>query len=119
MKIKVPVKDEDYFDKLVSLFSNIPPFSKLRPKGLELYAKLLQYNHRWSRLPFNERNTLIFSTDYKEEMAKTMGIELSGVYNLMKELKQAGIIEKDKLIVKYTLPKVKEVKFEFIEENEA
>jgi hypothetical protein len=117
MRIRIRTHENDYFLKLLSIISNIPPFNKLRPKELELYAHLLTVNHKYHNIPLRERNTLIFNYDTKVEIAGKMGIKLSGVYNILSTLRSVKIIENESLIPKYTLTKVKELQFIFEDEE--
>jgi hypothetical protein len=116
MKIRIKTQEDTYFLKLLSILNNIPPFNKLRPKELELYAQLLTLNHKYRNVPFQERNTLIFSYDSKVDIAKKMEIKLSGVYNNLSSLRSAGVIKDETLIPKYVLVKTPEVSFIFEEE---
>jgi hypothetical protein len=78
MRIKIKTNDNNYFIKLLSIINNIPPFNKLRPKELELYAHLLTVNHKYRNIPFKERNTLLFNSDTKIEIASKMGMNYRG-----------------------------------------
>jgi len=118
MKLKIVVDEYNYFRKLLALLNDIPPFNKVRPKELELYALLMFYNHKYRKLPFIERNIQIFNYEVRKQMAKELNIKVSGIYNLMKGLRQAGIIRKNFLIPKYILPKTKFLTFLFVTENE-
>ena len=118
MKIRIKTQEDTYFLKLLSILSTIPPFSKLRPKELELYSQLLSLNYKYRNIPFKERNTLIFSADSKAIIAKNMNIKLYGVYNNLSILKKAGVIEDDSLIAKYALIKTPELLFIFEDDNE-
>ena len=118
MKLKIVVDEYNYFKKLLALLSSIPPFNKIRPKELELYALLMYYNHKYRRLPFKERNVNIFHHESKKQMAEELNIEVSGVYNLMKGLRDAGIIKSNLLMAKYILPKTKLLIFSFVNETD-
>jgi hypothetical protein len=100
------------------ILNNIPPFNKLRPKELELYANLLSINYKYRNVPFKERNTLIFSYNSKLELAAKMSIKLSGIYNLLSTLRTLKLIESDSLIPKYILPKTQELTIIFEDEDE-
>jgi hypothetical protein len=99
------------------ILNNIPPFNKLRPKELELYAHLLSVNHKYRNIPFKERNKLIFNYDTKIEIASEMGIKLSGVYNILSNLRLFKIIIGETLVPKYVLNKTKELTFIFDDED--
>jgi hypothetical protein len=99
------------------ILNNLPPFNKLRPKELELYAHLLNVNHKYRSIPFKERNTLIFNYDTKIVIADSMGIKLSGVYNILSNLRTLKILESDSLIPKYVLNKVPELTIIFEDED--
>jgi hypothetical protein len=117
MKIRVKVQENTYFIKLLLILSNIPPFNKLRPKELELYAHLLEVNHKYRNIPFKERNRLIFSYDTRIEISDKMGIKLNGVYNILSNLKLLGIIGDNVLLPKYLFTKVSELIFLFEDEE--
>jgi len=114
MNINVTADEGTYFHKLLILLNDIPPFSKIRPRELELYAHILKFYHAHSRWPLNEINNLIFCADFRVQLAIAIDIEVSGVYNLMQGLRKAGIIEKDKLVPKYIIPKSKSLTFNFV-----
>jgi len=113
MKINVKVSDDTYFLKLLSILSSIPPFNKLRSRELETYAYLLEYNHRYRNIPFEERNKLIFDYDVKQSIATRMGVDIAAVRNYMSILRSHGVIGRDTMIPKYVLEKVGELVFVF------
>ena len=117
MKIRIKVNEDTYYIKLLYILNKIPPFNKLRPQELELYAHLLTVNHKYRSIPFKERNKLIFNYDTRLDISNKMGIKLTGVYNIMSILKNAGVIEQDSLIPKYVLNKSEEVTFIFEDED--
>ena len=117
MKIKIKTQEESHFLKLLLILNNIPPFNKLRPKELELYAHLLKVNHKYRNIPFKERNKLIFNYDTKTDISSAMGIKLSGVYNILNRLRILNILDGDSLVPKYVLNKTKELIFTFEEEE--
>lgn len=117
MKIRIKTREDTYFLKLILILNNIPPFNKLRPKELELYAHLLTVNHKYRSIPFKERNRVIFNYDTKIEISNKMGIKLSGVYNILSNIRKLGIVERESLIPKYVLSKSSEVLFIFDEED--
>jgi hypothetical protein len=117
IKIRIKTREDTYFLKLLLILNNIPPFNKLRPKELELYAHLLSVNHRYRNIPFRERNRLIFSYDTKMEVSNKMGIKLSGVYNILSNLRKSKILDEESLIPKFILNKADELIFIFDEED--
>jgi hypothetical protein len=117
MKIRIKTSEDTYFLKLLLIINNIPPFNKLRPKELELYANLLLVNHKYRNIPFKERNSLIFNYDTKIDISNKMGIKLSGVYNILSNLRKFKILEEESLIPKYVLNKTNELVFIFEEED--
>jgi len=117
MKIRIKTQEDNYFIKLMLILNNIPPFDKLRPKELELYAHLLTVNHKYRNIPFKERNKLIFNYDTKIEIANKMGIKLTGVYNILSTLRSSKMIEEDSLIPKYAISKTNELIFIFDDET--
>ncbi len=114
MNINVSTEESNYFHKLLILLNNIPPFSKIRPRELELYAHILSFYHAHSRIPFEHINSAIFNMKFRTKLASDMELEVTGIYNLMKGLRKAGIIDKDKLIPKYIIPKTKSLTFNFV-----
>lgn len=117
MKIRIKTSEDTYFLKLLLIINNIPPFNKLRPKELELYANLLLVNHKYRNIPFKERNKLIFNYDTKIDISNKMGIKLSGVYNILSNLRKFKILEEESLIPKYVLNKTNELLFIFEDED--
>jgi len=118
MKVRIKTQEDTYFIKLLLILSNIPPFNKLRPQELLLYANLLEVNHKFRNVPFLERNRLIFTYDTKIEIANKMGIKIGTVYNLLNRLKRLKIIGANTLLPRYLLAKVPEVLFIFELEDE-
>ena len=117
MRIKIKTQEATYFLKFLYILSSLPPFDKLRPKELELYAHLLTINNKYRNIPFKERNKLIFNSDTRINIANKMGIKVSGVYNILSSMKNLGIIEEGSLIPKYTLPKSDKLIFIFEEDD--
>lgn len=117
MNIQISVEKGTYFRKLLTLLNDIPPFNQVRPKELHLYALLLEINHKYRKIPLPERNKLIFNYDIRTTLGEQLKVKPSGIYNLMKGLRQAGIIEKDKLVPKYIIPREKKVIFIFEDEG--
>lgn len=118
MKIKITANERNYFDKLLLILSCIPPFNKVSPRDLELYAKLLKLNYQHSRGDFQGRQLNIFDKNNKKEIADEMGINVRAIYSMLTRLKEAGIIKDNSLIPKYVLPKTSELTFVFEEEEE-
>ena len=117
MKIRIKTQEDTHFLKLLLILNNIPPFNKLRPQELELYAHLLTVNHRYRNIPFKERNSLIFNHDTKIDIASKMGIKLSGVYNILSNLRTLKLIDNESLIPKYVLNKESELLIVFDNED--
>lgn len=124
MKIMVRASEEDYFYKLLTLLNNIPPFSKSRPKELELYGHLLRYYHNYRKAEFEDINHVIFGNTatarkIKIDISRRMGIPMSSYYTLLMGLRKHGIIRKKGFNIKYVLPKVKTLTFVFKTDEEA
>ena len=117
MKIRIKTQESTYFLKLMLILHNIPPFNKLKPQELELYAHLLKVNHKYRNIPFKERNTLIFNYDTKVVIANDMGIKVSGVHNLLSVLRKYKIINSNNLVPKLIISKVPELTFIFEDEE--
>ncbi len=117
MKIRIKVQEDTYFVKLLLILNNIPPFNKLRPQELLLYAHLLEVNHKLRNIPFTERNRLIFTYDTRIEIANKMGSNIKTVYNLLGRLRRLKIIGANTLLPKYLLTKVPELLFIFEDED--
>ena len=117
MKVRIKTTDDTYFHKLLLILNNIPPFDKLRPQELELYSYLLSLNHKYRTIPFKERNKLIFNFETKTNIASAMSIKLSGVYNILSNLRTLKLLEEDSLIPKFVLNKTNELVFIFDEED--
>lgn len=121
MKVKITVNEKDYFEKLLMLLSHMPPFNRVYPRELELYAKLLRLDYQYSRMPFEDRQLKIFISDFddiRKQLSEDMGVESTAIYNMLRGLCRAGIMKKNSLIPKYVLPKTKELTFVFEEEEQ-
>jgi len=117
MKVRIKTNEDTYFLKLLLILNNIPPFNKLRPKELELYAYLLKVNHKYRNIPFAERNKLIFNYDTRIEISNKLGIKMPGVYNILSTLRRIKLLDESTLIPKYILNKVPELTFIFEDED--
>lgn len=118
MEVNIKVSEKDYFIKLITLIHNFPPFSKLNKKQLLLYSILLEYNDKHKTIPLRERNKLIFSYAVRQEIAARLGYKVNRIYNLMKGLRDKGVLTREGLLPQYILPKTKKISFNFIEEDE-
>jgi hypothetical protein len=92
MKLNVKVNNENYFNVLLSLLSNIKPFSELRPKEMLVLAEILRFNNLYKDIPRDDRMPVIFSYDIRLKIATRLEITREGLYNLMKGLRDKGFI---------------------------
>ena len=115
LKLPIPVTKEGKFLVILQLLSAIPPFSKLRPRELEVFAELLKINEKYKDLPEKERNKLIFDYDTKQEIADKCNIRMNNIYNILQGLKKKGLIlgseTKDYINPGYTLSDLESITF--------
>ena len=112
-KFSVPTTPENKYIKLLEILKLIPPFNNLRPRERQVYAELLYYHDKYKELKDEDRNRLIFDYATREDIAEKYGISKDVVYNVMKELKQKGVITGKEICAKYILPEVKSISFIF------
>jgi len=109
MKLKVQIKENEYFIKLLSFLNNIPPFNELTKQELHVLAALLELNYKYRKVPFLERSKLLFSTASRKVIVKMLDIHYNNLYNLLQRLRSKGFIQMDKgqiiLNPKYALDK--------------
>lgn len=117
MKLKIQVNEDNHFRKLLTVLKGISPFDILSDTELDFYSEVLQLNYQHRKIPFTDRNLLIFSSVNKVYIANKLDIPLSRVYNIISRLRSIGILSKEGLVPKYTLPKSHEIIIQFIDEG--
>lgn len=93
MKLTIEVKENEYFIKLLSFIQSIPPFSQLTNQELTVLASLLELNYKYRKIPFVDRNKLIFSGISRKWVTKHANIHYNNLYNVFQRLKKKGFIE--------------------------
>ena len=117
LKINVNVTDDNYFSKLLLVLSVINPFSRLSNTELSVYAELLLLNYQHRKIPFTERNMLIFNKDNKELITNKLNLSTTRVDACLSRLRKLGLIEGKELVPKYIINKVPQIIFVFSEDN--
>ena len=117
-----PIPVKDYYRQLLDILDFIHPFDKLRPRQKDIYAELLKKNNKYKSLDPKDRNKLIFDKSTYKEIAATLDLSSSNIYNIMGELKDLGLIistEDNENIMedKYIPPKVDIIAFKLIEDK--
>ena len=117
-----PIPVKDYYRQLLDILDFIHPFDKLRPRQRDIYAELLKKNNKYKSLDPKDRNKLIFDKSTYKEIAATLDLSSSNIYNIMGELKDLGLIistEDNENIMedKYIPPKVDIIAFKLIEDK--
>ena len=104
MKLRIPaVSEEDKFDLIMNIVSFIPPFNSLRRRDKQVLTGLYYANHKYSAVPENKRNVIIFDYDTRMEIADKYGMSISTIYVCMMRLRKKGIITADTLVKKYII----------------
>jgi hypothetical protein len=120
MRLKVQVNDNNYFSILLSLLKDVHPFSELRKRELEVLAEILKYNELYKGIPKEDRMKVLFNYETRLKIADNLGITRETLYNLMKTLRDKGVLEYKSIANGYdkSLTKYKELSFEFIYEED-
>lgn len=117
MKIRIGVKDGEYFLKLIYIIQSIPPFNELRKVDILVLAELYEQNYKLRNIPVEQRNIVIFSFETKKQIMKKLGISQPNFYNSLSRLRSLDIITDNTLAPKYTLWKHKSIAFYFEDEE--
>jgi len=123
MKLTIEVREDEYFLKLLSFLHALPPFNKLTKQELYTLAALLELNYKYRKVPFIERNKLLFGTRSRKRVTEMVGMNYNNLYNLIQRLRKKGFVEKyedeDTLVLnpKYALKKTASLTILF-EDNE-
>jgi hypothetical protein len=117
MKIRIGVKDGEYFLKLLYILYNVPPFNSLRKVDLIILSELYEHNYKFRSIPVVQRNILVFSFETKKEIMTKHKITQANFYNSLSRLRKLNIIIDNTLAPKYVLWKHKEVNFIFEDEE--
>ena len=108
LKFNIKTEPEKYFHQLIEVLKLFQPFSKLRKRERDVFGAMLYQLH------LIEENggvtSQLFDYKTKEEIATSVGISKANLYNIYKELRQHGLIEKDEVNSKY--------KFKYLQHKE-
>lgn len=96
MVFNIDTNPEKYFHQLIEILRVFSPFNKLRKRQREVFAEILYYNHKFSGKEEEVTNRLVFDFRTREEIAKKLKISKANLYNIYKELRQVGLLVKDK-----------------------
>jgi hypothetical protein len=88
---------EDFFYKeYFTLLNPILGVNKLSPQEIELFAELCKLNHKYSSIPLEERNLIIFNTINYKKIIIALNYKRQQFDNLMLSLKKKKFIIVDK-----------------------
>jgi len=118
MKIEIPITitKEDRFNKILGVLSCGHPFNKLRKREKEVLAEMYRINLENIDLPIETRNKILFNKDTRKAISLKLDMSIDAFNNITMSLRKKGILEGDGFIKKYTLGKIDEINFKFIEE---
>lgn len=97
MKRIIPIRTnrDKFFRQVLELLRSLPPFSKLRPRELELLSKLMAYSDEFKALDRDSRYDLIFSTRTRRTIADDLGMSEDAFNNNLSILRRHGLVTKD------------------------
>lgn len=117
MIFNISTNPEKYFHQLIEILRVFAPFNSLRKRQREVFAEILYYNHKFSGNDEEVTNRLVFDFKTREEISEKLKISKANLYNIYKELRQAGLLLKDKDEInpkfKYTYLQHSEIGFKF------
>ncbi len=117
MVFNINTTPEKYFHQLIEILRVFAPFNTLRKRQREVFAEILYYNHKFSGKDDEVTSRLVFDFKTREEIADNLKISKANLYNIYKELRQAGLLLKDKDEInpkfKYTYLQYPGIEFKF------
>lgn len=96
MVFKINTTPEKYFHQLIEILRLFAPFNQLRKRQREVFAEILYYNHKFSGKDQDVTNRLVFDFQTRQEISEKLSITKANLYNIYKELRQVGLLTKDK-----------------------
>ena len=118
MEYTIPIKTDNYYREVLEVLSYSTPFSKVRARGKDVFAKLLEVNNRYKQLTDREKSKLLFSEDNYNDIGSSLGCSVAVVANVITELRNNKLIIKgdgEYYIInpKVLIPKLDKLIFEF------
>jgi len=121
MVFNITTNPEKYFHQLIEILRVFSPFNGLRKRQREVFAEILYYNHKFSGKDEEVTNRLVFDFKTREEISDKLKISKANLYNIYKELRQVGLLVKDKDEInpkfKYSYMQHSQIEFKFKSEN--
>jgi len=121
MVFNINTNPEKYFHQLIEILRVFAPFNTLRKRQREVFAEILYYTHKFSGKDDEVTNRLVFDFKTREEISEKLKISKANLYNIYKELRQAGLLLKEKDEInpkfKYTYLQHPEIGFRFKSED--
>ncbi len=116
--IKIPVKERDFFRTYLAVRQ---PFDKLREKDTDVFAELLYYEYKYSKIADdNIKWKMVFDYSTRLEIASKLGISTDSIRNSLTYLRKKGKISKGNIIPERFLLNASDknsLKFEFVVDN--
>lgn len=119
MNFVINTTPEKYFYQLIEILKVFAPFNVLRKRQRQVFAELLYYNYKFSSKDKDQEvvDRLVFDFKTRQEISDSLNISKANLYNIYKELRQAGLLSKDKDEInpkfRYSYLHYPEVKFIF------
>lgn len=96
MTFNIDTVPEKYFYQLIEILKVFAPFNILRKRQREVFAEILYYNYKFSGKDVELTNRLVFDFKTRQEISEKLKISKANLYNIYKELRQIGLLSKDK-----------------------
>lgn len=113
MRFKIPCNKGNKFYILLNILKFFPPYNKLTEREAEVFAELLYYNDVLNYIDEKKRMKLVFDYDTRSEIATKLKISTDSIYNIVSSLKRKGFLTGKSFTMKYVLPNVDMLIFEF------
>lgn len=116
MVFNIDTVPEKYFHQLIEVLKVFAPFNNLRKRQREVFAEILYYNHKFSGNEQDVTDRLVFDFKTREEISERLKITKANLYNIYKELRQVGLIlkEKDAINPKFRYKYMQYQRIEFV-----
>lgn len=99
--LKIQLQKDNYFLRLLELFSLFKPFSILTKREREALAILLEENYKRLDIPYEDRMKIIFNYETRRDIADRMKVSVFNLNNLYKGLRTKGFIDLYSINKKY------------------
>ena len=115
-EIRIKLDENNYFEHVVRILKAVPPFSKLRPKELQVYSRLLYHYNKLqdsTDQSFEQINESLFNYDIRRLIQEEIKISDSSYRNILTRLRIINIINENSLKKQFIIEYSEDISFKF------